>query len=73
MPAERWHSGIHDFLQSMGETDEDFIRNFMTSALSRIPKKDDDPAAPETGDKNEGQRFPDILPILPLRGVVVYP
>ncbi|MBM3181177.1 MAG: endopeptidase La [Chloroflexi bacterium] len=27
----------------------------------------------ETDDKNEGQKFPDVLPILPLRGVVVYP
>ncbi|MBK8615702.1 MAG: endopeptidase La [Anaerolineales bacterium] len=43
------------------------------SALSHIQKKEDASSAPETGDKNEEQIFPDILPILPLRGVVVYP
>ncbi|HRQ24778.1 MAG TPA: LON peptidase substrate-binding domain-containing protein, partial [Anaerolineales bacterium] len=28
---------------------------------------------PEDGDKTEGPKYPDVLPILPLRGVVVYP
>jgi ATP-dependent Lon protease len=28
---------------------------------------------PEAGDKNEVPKYPDVLPILPLRGVVVYP
>ncbi|WP_345321195.1 LON peptidase substrate-binding domain-containing protein [Candidatus Villigracilis proximus] len=73
MPAERWQSGIHEFFQSIGETDDELIKTFMMSALSRIQKKEDASSAPETGDKNEEQIFPDILPILPLRGVVVYP
>jgi ATP-dependent Lon protease len=46
---------------------------FMSSAFSRIQKKDDASSLPENGQKNEEQKFPDILPILPLRGVVVYP
>ena len=71
MPAERWQSGINEFLQS--ETDDELIKMFMTSVLSRFQKKDDDSSAPENGEKNEGQKFPDVLPILPLRGVVVYP
>ncbi|MBI5944670.1 MAG: endopeptidase La [Chloroflexi bacterium] len=45
----------------------------MSSAFSRIQKKDAASSVPENGDKNEGQKFPDVLPILPLRGVVVYP
>ena len=73
MPAERWQSGIHEFFQSIGETDDELIKTFMMSALSHIQKKEDASSAPETGDKNEEQIFPDILPILPLRGVVVYP
>ena len=74
MPAERWQSGIHEFFQSIGETDNELIKLFMTSVFSRFQKKDDaSSSAPENGDKNEEQTFPDVLPILPLRGVVVYP
>ena len=73
MAAERWQSGIHEFFQSIGETDDELTRMFMSSAFSRIPKKDDASPAPENGEKNEEQKFPDIIPILPLRGVVVYP
>ncbi len=73
MPAERWQTGINEFLQSMGETDEELMKMFMSSVLSRFQKDDSASPAPETGDKNEGQKFPDTLPILPLRGVVVYP
>ena len=73
MPAERWQSGINEFLQSIGETDDELIKLFMTSVFSRSQKKDDDSPAPENGEKSEGQKFPDVLPILPLRGVVVYP
>jgi len=73
MAAERWQSGIHEFFQSIGETDDELTRMFMSSAFSRIPKKDDASPAPEKDEKNEEQKFPDIIPILPLRGVVVYP
>ena len=73
MPAERWQTGINEFLQSMGETDEEMIKMFMTSALARFQKDDGASHAPQPDDKNEGQKFPDTLPILPLRGVVVYP
>jgi len=73
MAAERWQSGIHEFFQSMGEADDELTRMFMSSAFSRIQKKDNASSVPENGDKNEGQKFPDVLPILPLRGVVVYP
>jgi ATP-dependent Lon protease len=73
MAAERWQSGIHEFFQSIGETDDELTRMFITSALSHIQKKDDASPAPENGEKNEKQKFPNVLPILPLRGVVVYP
>ncbi len=73
MPAERWHSGINEFLQSIGETDDELIKMFLTSAFSDVNKTEDKSAIVENGEKNEGQKFPDVLPILPLRGVVVYP
>ena len=73
MPAERWQSGIHDFFQSIGENDDEITEMFMSSMLSSFQKNDDASSAPGDGEKNEGQKFPDVLPILPLRGVVVYP
>ncbi|MBI5826080.1 MAG: endopeptidase La [Chloroflexi bacterium] len=45
----------------------------MTSVFSRFQKNDNASPDPQTDEKNEGQKFPDTLPILPLRGVVVYP
>jgi len=73
MPAERWQSGIHEFFKSLDETDDELIKMFMTSVFSRFQKDDNASSAPENGQKNEEQAFPDVLPILPLRGVVVYP
>ncbi len=49
------------------------MNTFMTSVFSRFQKNDDASSDPQTDKKNEGQKFPDTLPILPLRGVVVYP
>ncbi|CAG1004274.1 partial Lon protease 2, partial [Anaerolineales bacterium] len=73
MPAERWHSGINEFLQSIGETDDELLNMLMSSVFSHSHKNDDASSAPEGDGKSEGQKFPDVLPILPLRGVVVYP
>ncbi len=72
MPAERWHSGINEFIQTFGETDEELIRMVMSSIISHSQNSGDPASAPDNG-KPEGQKFPDVLPILPLRGVVVYP
>ena len=73
MPAQRWQSGINEFLQSIEETDDELIKMFMTSTLSHAPKEEDVSSSAENGEKKEGPKFPDVLPILPLRGVVVYP
>ena len=49
------------------------MNTFMTSVFSRFPKKDDASPDPQTDGKNEEQKFPDVLPILPLRGVPTQP
>ena len=49
------------------------MNTFMTSVFSRFQKKEDASSDPQADGKNEEQKFPDVLPILPLRGVVVYP
>lgn len=73
MPAERWQTGIKEILQSTEETDDELIKMIMSSVLAHSQKTDDASSALQEGEKKEGQRFPEVLPILPLRGVVVYP
>jgi ATP-dependent Lon protease len=72
MPAERWQTGIHQFIQTFGETDEDLLKMVMSSVFSHS-QNNTDSATAESDGKSEGQKFPSVLPILPLRGVVVYP
>src|SRR5688572_14596512 len=46
----------------------------MEPVFTRFAKKENGASdSPQEGDKNDGQKYPDVLPILPLRGVVVYP
>jgi ATP-dependent Lon protease len=75
MTASRWHTGpleVFDWLQDSDTSLEDL---FLPSIFTRLQKKDPQeadvlqPAALE----GEGIKYPEIIPILPLRGVVVYP
>ena len=72
MPASRWTTSIND-LQALENSDDEVMNILMNSVVPRIGKKADDSSAPEEDSKAEGQKYPDVLPILPLRGVVVYP
>ena len=73
MPASRWQSSLNDLFQWIGDTDDELLSFLMPSVFSRYQKKDNDQDAPETTGKTESPKLPDVLPILPLRGVVVYP
>jgi ATP-dependent Lon protease len=73
MPAQKWQSGLQNFLQMIGETDDEFSNHFMTTFFSQLQKKDDGSNDPQSENGNDKMNIPDILPILPLRGVVVYP
>jgi ATP-dependent Lon protease len=73
MPGSRWQSSLDDFFQWIGETDDELIKLLMPSVFSRTQKKDDGSDSPESDHKSESLKFSDVIPILPLRGVVVYP
>ena len=73
MPAQKWQSGLQNFLQMMGENEDEFSNQFMNSFFSQLQKKDDDSNSSQSNGDNEKMSLPDVLPILPLRGVVVYP
>ncbi len=73
MPASRWNTNMNDF-QAFGKTDDDMLNMLMESVFSRFGKKENNASSsPEDADKDEKPKYPEALPILPLRGVVVYP
>ena len=73
MPASRWHSSFNELFQWIGEAEDELLALLMPSVFSQLPKKDSEGAATEEPKKPENLKYPDVLPILPLRGVVVYP
>jgi len=75
MPASRWQSSIGDLIQWIGETGDELLSALMPSMFTHFQKKDAaaDPSAPQLDQTQEASKYPDVLPILPLRGVVVYP
>jgi ATP-dependent Lon protease len=72
MPASRWHSNINELFQWIGADDE-LLSMIMPPLFSQLTKKD--PGSPESDspEASNSKKYPEVLPILPLRGVVVYP
>ena len=75
MSASRWHTGpleVFDWLQDNDTSLEDL---FLPSIFTRLQKKDEQDKGlvqPASVD-GETMKYPEIIPLLPLRGVVVYP
>jgi ATP-dependent Lon protease len=71
MPASRWQTSMAEMFEWMGGADDE-LKLLVPSVFSRFAKKED---APESADaqKNDAPKYPEVLPILPLRGLVVYP
>lgn len=71
MPASRWQTSFSELFRWMEDIDDDFLSVMVPSMFSRFQKEKSSDSDPE--DSENGMRFPNALPILPLRGVVVYP
>jgi ATP-dependent Lon protease len=74
MPASRWNDNVLDFLNWFEEDDVDLDDLIFSPIMTRVLQKDGETEGEET--LNEGLtngQIPPELPILPLRGVVVYP
>jgi len=72
MPASRWQTSFADLFRWMEDADADLLSAMSPSMFPRFQNNkssDDD----EKDDEQNGSKYPDVLPILPLRGVVVYP
>src|SRR5688500_12625768 len=73
MPASRWQTSLSDLFQWIDESDDELISMMLPSVLPRIQKKETDSSEADSSKSEESSKYPDVLPILPLRGVVVYP
>ena len=70
MPASRWQTSMTELFEWIGQDDEE-LRMLVPSVFSRMGKMEDSTGSPDAN--GEAPKYPDVLPILPLRGVVVYP
>jgi ATP-dependent Lon protease len=75
MSASRWHSGLLEPFDWLQDSDSSVEELFLPSIFTRFQKKDGQDAGPEKSMPAEGEatKLPDSIPILPLRGVVVFP
>src|SRR3970040_1158618 len=73
MPASRWQTGLNELLQWSDEEENELLSLIMPSMLSRFPKKDSNSSESDPSQMSTSPKYPEVLPIHPLRGVVVYP
>ena len=72
MPASRWHSNFNELFQWIGADDE-LLSMIMPPLFTQLNKKDSGSSESDSNEVSNPKKYPDVLPILPLRGVVVYP
>jgi len=75
MSASRWYTGALDVSDWLQDPDKSLQDLLLPSIFTRLQKKDEQDNDPANGVPagEEPVKYPEILPILPLRGVVVYP
>jgi ATP-dependent Lon protease len=73
MPASRWQTSLNDLLQWNDEEENELLSLIMPSVFSRFQKKDSNASELDPSQMSTSSKYPEVLPILPLRGVVVYP
>src|SRR5215211_1068878 len=73
MPASRWQTNLNDLLQWSDEEENELLSLMMPSMFSKIPQSNSKPNDADSSQNSNSPKYPDVLPILPLRGLVVYP
>src|SRR6266498_138259 len=73
MPASRWQTSLNDLLQWNADDENELISLIMPTMLSRFQKNESSSSESDSSQASNSTKYPEILPILPLRGVVVYP
>lgn len=73
MPASRWNQSIMDLLSWFDDLDELQEELLFRPITPRVLDKDDQQQGELSEEEDLSEQIPPELPILPLRGVVVYP
>jgi ATP-dependent Lon protease len=75
MSASRWYTGQLEVLDWLQDPEKSLKDLFLPSILTRLQKKDEQDEIQESDNPSQVEtvKYPEVLPILPLRGVVVYP
>ena len=73
MPASRWQTSFRDLLQWNDDEENELISMMIPSMFSKALKSDSSSNNTDAEKSENTPKYPAILPILPLRGVVVYP
>ena len=74
MPASRWYSNLKELLEMIDQDDLDVEELFIASLLPQADQEKETASEeiPSETELDESQ-IPTVLPIMPLRGLVVYP
>ncbi len=73
MSGSRWHSNMHQLFDWIWENDPSLMELFMFPKFLSQEKDEEKSSTDDRKTEPTDGTFPDVLPILPLRGVVVYP
>src|SRR5919108_3944152 len=74
MAASRWQTNINDLLQWSDDEENELLSLMIPSVFSRPQSKEASGVSEaDSSQLSNTTKYPDVLPILPLRGVVVYP
>jgi ATP-dependent Lon protease len=73
MPASRWNSSLLDMLDWLYENEPELEELLFRPVSPRVVRGEEDYPGEESGAEVEDDPIPSILPILPLRGLVVFP
>jgi len=73
MPASRWNSNLLEMINWLIENEQDLDDLFFRPIVPRLVQEKDEPSDKSTGAGDGDGQIPSILPVLPLRGLVVYP
>jgi ATP-dependent Lon protease len=74
MSASRWNTGQLEVLDWLQNPEKSLKELMLPSIFTRLQNKDEQDTTPGTApSEDQPLKYPEVIPILPLRGVVVYP
>jgi ATP-dependent Lon protease len=73
MPASRWNSSLLEMINWLIENEQDLDDLLFRPIVPRLVQEKDDTSEKTSGVGVGDGQIPSILPVLPLRGLVVYP